>query len=111
MNRMFGTEFFADIRRAIKIPELFKKISKQNGIGGPGKYAGKNEAPPLQFADNEFRIGLFSFFCANCGKIPAGFLIFESDIILRTITTKENREGKYNKLLIKEQRTVFHVPL
>jgi len=31
-----------------------------------------------------------------------GLLIFESDIIIRTISTKEDRERKHNRLLIKE---------
>ena len=49
-------------------------------------------------------IGLFGFFCTDCGKVSAGLFIFESDIIKRTVTTEENGEWEYKRPLVKRQR-------
>jgi hypothetical protein len=48
-------------------------------------------------------IGLFCFFRANCGKTPARFLIFESDVISMPVRTVKDGERKHhNKPQIKK---------
>ena len=55
-------------------------------------------------------ICLFGFFCADCGKIPAGFLIFESNIISMPGRTIKYREGKpHNKPLTTRQPAEFYM--